>query len=217
MRSYIFFLALLSLSFCKSGEENEPGSRSWTETDRAYLVASLDSTLKVVLNEISSLDNSQWNWKPAPDKWSAALVVEHLITHDELFYREVRVLSGLPEPQPVPDSLFADDEDLLTYGEITEQNIGNSPAYLEPLGRWCSKDEAIMGYSRVRNALINFVKSTDQDLRKYYTRSGRGPTLYRDLHQLLLVSIAHTARHHKQIRNIKDEADWPESTPTLQK
>lgn len=45
-------------------------------------------------------------------------------------------------------------------------------------------------------------KSTDKDLRKYYTRSGRGPTEYRDIHQLLLISIAHTERHHKQIAGI---------------
>ena len=149
------------------------------------------------------MNDKQWRYKPDSGSWSITFVIEHLIIHEELFYREVNVISALPQLLSQPDSLFASDESILSYTEITAQNTGKSPWYLEPRGRWDKKDAAIDHYRRVRGEMISFVSNSNVDLRKYYTESGRGPTTYRDLHQLLLISIAHTRRHHTQIQNIK--------------
>ncbi len=159
--------------------------------------------------ETDSLSDAQWNWKENEGEWSVAQVIEHLIVHDELFYREARVLTGLPAMAPQEDSLFAEDEAILSYREITPQNTGKAPSYMEPLGRWCSKEDALFAYSRVRKSLIQFVQTTDKDLRKFYTGSGRGPSAYRDLHQLLLISVAHTQRHLTQIQMIKANREFP--------
>ncbi len=199
MRTPLLLNILLVCTLCQPKADPELYSRSWTDADRTYLLAGLDSTLNMILEKVAGMDEDQWNRQSDPNRWSAALIVEHLITHDELFYREVRVLTGLPEMPPVPDSLFSTDDRILSYSEINDRNRGTAPSYLEPLGRWCTKEDALNAYSRVRNALIRFVQTTDKDLRRYYTSSGRGPTQYRDLHQLLLISISHTARHYEQL------------------
>lgn len=201
----IFFLWIFIICWACTPQTREGlYTRTWSDNERQFLITNLDSTLNLVLNEVAQIDENEWNWKPDSLTWSVAEVVEHLITHDELFYREATVLSDLPEMPPLMDSLFSDDEAILSYREITPQNIGKAPAYLEPLGRWCRKEDAIKNYKRIRGFLVTFVKNTDKDLRRYYTTSGRGPTRYRDLHQLLLISIAHTTRHNTQIRNIKE-------------
>ena len=185
---------------CSGTKEYSP---KWGEEDRAYLLSKLDSSLNLVIAEVEDLEISEWNWQPDSVTWPVAKVVEHLIIHDALFYREVRVLTALPEPQRLNSSNFAEDSVILGYKDITPKNIGSSPAYLEPHGRWCTKQDAVEAYKRSRKALMEFVKSSDKDLRAYYTASGRGPTKYRDLHQLLLISIAHTLRHHRQIQKLK--------------
>ncbi len=178
---------------------------SWSAGDRALLVENLQTSFEAVLAEVEPLDEAQWRWRRDSTSWSVAMVVEHLITHDELFSREIRVLAALPEFVPLQDSLFSSDEEIMSYKNITTSNRGNAPSYLEPQNRWCSKSDALSAYRKTRNALIDFVRHTDSDLRKYYTKSGRGPTAYRDGHQLLLISIAHTQRHAEQIRIIIEE------------
>ncbi|MEM7187625.1 MAG: DinB family protein [Bacteroidota bacterium] len=208
MRIVFFFLLLIAMS-CTSNTSTNHYQRTWSQEDRSFLSENLESSIKAVLNEVGHLNNQQWHWKSSDSTWSIAMVIEHLILHDELFYREARVLTGIPEMSTQPDSLFATDEEIYSYKEITSKNTGKAPSYMEPLGRWCSKEDATSAYSRIRNAMIEFVNSSDSDLRRIYTSSGRGPTQYRDLHQLLLISVAHTQRHLQQIQNIKTLAEFP--------
>ena len=56
--------------------------------------------------------------------------------------------------------------------------------------------------------LTTMLKETDKNLRAYATSSGRGTKTYRYLHQLVLITIAHTKRHTKQIRKIIDHPDF---------
>ena len=209
MRSIAPILLLLFAVSCANPSETQRYSRTWTDEDRKFLLDNLNKSLSDVFEEIDSLTEEQWNYFPGEDNWSIAFVVEHLITHDELFSREVRVLSQLPVMNAQPDSLFASDEEIMSYRDITPQNTGQAPVYLEPLGRWCSREEAISAYRRTRSALIDYVEDSTADFRKFYTTSGRGPTKYRDLHQLLLISIAHTQRHTQQIRKVKLGPGFP--------
>lgn len=208
MRSLFGIVIFLLVLGCGHAPDVDTYQRNWTEEDRTFLVENLQNSYQQVIQEISELDEASWNWKQDSTRWSIAEVVEHLIVQDELFYREIRVLTGLDKMMPQADSLFGADSIILSYREITPENTGRSPSYLEPMGRWCSKDGAITGYGEVRGRMINFAETTEKDLRKFYTGSGRGPTAYRDLHQLLLISIAHTERHLKQIKGIKEKAGF---------
>lgn len=203
---------LLVLGFllsCEPTPTSPPNNRVWTEKDRKFLVTHLTTSLDTVIQTVKSLNEVQWNWQSDSTTWSIALVLEHLITHEELFYREVRVLSSLPSMAAIGDTKFATDEAIMSYSEITDQNRGKAPIYLAPKGRWCDKESALASYQETRKALIKFASDTEANLRAYYTKSGRGPTEFRDLHQLLLISIAHTRRHAQQIRAIMDHQEFP--------
>jgi len=200
MKALLPFTMCFLMASCHSRMDDY--NREWSQEDKNRLIADLTTSIAELQQDVALLTDKQWYWKPDTATWSIAMVVEHLITHDELFYREVQVLTALPEMPVVSSQHFSDDDTILSYREITPQNRGTAPAYLQPLGRWCSKADAMQSYGRVRQALIQLVEGTNKDLRKYYTSSGRGPTKYRDLHQLLLISVAHTQRHHKQILEI---------------
>jgi len=44
----------------------------------------LESTKKGVLDATKGLSDAQWNFKPAPDRWSVAQVMEHLAAAEDL-------------------------------------------------------------------------------------------------------------------------------------
>lgn len=183
-------------------------SRSWTSEERSFLVNKLKKVQTDLQQEVAELNESQWFFKPDTSAWSIAEVVEHLEVHDELFRREITVITQFPEMTHLSHLATDKDEDLLAYSQITDQNIAKAPWYLEPLGRWSSGEEALNAFNKVRGQLILFIRETDKDLRKYYSPSGKGEAAYRDLHQLMLVSIAHANRHLEQIRRIKNHPDF---------
>ncbi len=198
-------IGLILVASCRNQTGKESIKRIWTEEDRVLLAEMLDSSFMMILTELESINDENWQLKPDPGKWSINEIVEHLIVHEELFYRELLVLTSLPEFDELPDNMFAKDEDILRYSEVTDDNKGISPWYLQPKGRWANKDDAVKHYHEFRHKMISFVVNTDKNLRSYYTKSGRGPSEFRDLHQLLLVSVAHTKRHRQQIVRTKEE------------
>jgi len=205
---YCFLWLGLSLS-CSAPSSSNSNTRIWSSDDRDFLTTHLQTSLDAIISAVDTITEEQWNWQPDSNTWSIALVVEHLITHEELFYREVRVLSNLPSLPSVENTAFAIDEAIMSYQDITDQNRGEAPSYLVPKGRWCKKSTALESYLDSRQAMIEFASTTAVNLRSYYTKSGRGPTTYRDLHQLLLISVAHTHRHAKQIRSLLDHPEFP--------
>ena len=73
-------------------------------------------------------------------------------------------------------------------------------------------------FLRARGKLTEFVAQTEIDLRKQFTfrKPVEGIPVeelsireVRDLHQLLLTGIAHTDRHLRQIRKIKEDEGYP--------
>lgn len=181
----------------------------WTADDRNYLITELTRTRDEVISEIIDLSDNQWNFQESEERWSIAEIVEHQEVHDELYRREITVLTQLPEMASCYNLEKDQDEEILSYAHITTNNSGKSPWYLEPKGRWKSKEAAIDAFQTMRNKIIEFIQSTDKDLRKFYTPSGRGKAEVRDLHQLMLISIAHTDRHLKQLRRIKQHPEYP--------
>ena len=91
--------------------------RIWEETDRSFLISELAASLDTILQSVAPLSVEQWNWRPDSNTWSIALVIEHLMTHEELFYREVRVLSNLPSLPAQDESKFASDDAIMSYAE----------------------------------------------------------------------------------------------------
>ena len=189
------------------GVENQR-SGSWTGEERSFLVNGLKKVQTDLQKEVAELNEAQWFFKPDTNAWSISEVVEHLEVHDELFRREITVITQFPEMTHLSHLATDKDEDLLAYSQITDQNIAKAPWYLKPLGRWSSGEDALSAFNRVRDQLIRFIRETDKDLRKYYSPSGKGEAAYRDLHQLMLVSIAHANRHLEQIRRIKNHPDF---------
>jgi hypothetical protein len=177
-----------------------------TEQERSYSVAQLETSRQKLLAEMEGLSEAQLNFKPAPDKWSIAQVVEHI---------------GLAEMgigQIVQQTLktaadSAKRKEIKVTDEQIRQRLTNrsgkaqSPEIIKPTGRFADIKQAIVFFTTERNKNIEFIKSTQEDLRdRYWQHPATGVI---DLYQAILLISAHCERHTAQIVEIKNSEGYP--------
>ncbi len=188
----------------------------WNEKNKQYLIKGLERTRNELINEIQNLSNEEWEFKEEINRWSIAEIVEHLEVQDELYFREIFLTTKTPQSDKYIEIVKGKDEEFLKYAVDTVK--GKTGWTLEPIGRYCSKESATNSFLRTRNNLIQFVEETDLDLRRFFTfrkylddggLSNVSLWDVRDLHQLLLTTIAHTDRHLNQLRKVKKHSKYP--------
>ena len=89
---FVAFVALALLAAPALVAADEPAAAD----PRADLLAHMERTQKLFLDSIAGLSEAQWNWKPAPDKWSVGECAEH-ITRTEPMLRGL-IAKMLSEP-----------------------------------------------------------------------------------------------------------------------
>ena len=181
-------------------------TKTWTEEDKKYLLDNLTRTRDSVIKETRNLSAAQWNFKPAPDKWSINQVVEHLAIWELLLQREVSqaLLAG---PRPELNKEGRTDSAIIAFLSETNPHIATEYTkpftFTVPMGLNDGKNN-LAWFLKMRNEGVNYVDSTVQDLRVYFLRPGRG-----NIHQVFITIFAHTDRHLGQIRRVKSDARYP--------
>ncbi len=176
----------------------------WTEQDRHLLLEGLEDSRNELIDLITPLDDAAWHFRMTDSSWTIAEIVEHIGLQQDMHYREVYVLSKAPPHPEFVSMTSGNDIKILNYESDTTK--GEATWNVVPLGRWCSKNEAISQFNFSRDKFVEFVKNTNADLKQHFTfRTLADKTDYRnirDLHQIVLTTITHTRRHVHQIEEI---------------
>lgn len=172
----------------------------------------LDRTRALLQAEAADLTKEQWQYREDPDRWSIAEVVEHLQLQEDMYFREVYLISQVPSMPELRERVRGKEAQIMAYS--TDPESGIAAWFLQPQGRWSSGQEAMRQFLRSREKLTDFIRNTDADLRLHFTfrdyyPSNEGLWAIRDLHQLILTTIAHTERHVNQIKRIKAHPGFP--------
>jgi hypothetical protein len=77
---------------------------------------------------------------------------------------------------------------------------------LEPKGRYASKATVLEAFQKGRAQIVEYVRTTKDDLRAHGLESANG---YTDAFQFLLSMSAHAVRHSQQIAEVKRDARYP--------
>jgi len=214
----VLFITMSCKEHTRKGDQSTLAIKDklWTESERQLLIEGLKRTENDLIHEVENLNEDQWNFHESPERWSIREIVEHLEIQDEMYYRELYIISKTPILPEYVDLVKGNDSKILEYA--TDPTPGNSGWLLAPIGRFCDKPSSIKAFERIRGEVIKFVEESNQDFRLHFTfrkypedGSLSDPGLWdiRDLHQLLLTTIAHTDRHIGQIRKVKDHPDYP--------
>jgi len=166
----------------------------------------LESTKKNIQEATKGLSAAQWNFKPAPDRWSVAEVVEHIALAEDM-------LRGMTEEQAMkgpaaPDRDLKKTDDAVLAVIPDRSHKAQAPAPLKPVNKFGTPDEALKHFVDSRAKTEDFLKSTP-DLRGHTMDSPMGMKL--DAYEWILFTGAHSERHLKQILEVKADPGFPKS------
>ena len=120
-----------------------------TQSDRDKLIQDLERSRKIFLDAIADVKTeAQWNYKPAPDRWSVAECAAHIVAAEEYFRQNVR--EALKNP-PLPAAQQSDAGDAMLSKIMRDRSQRfQVPAALEPTGKVKPKAQTIANGVDVR-------------------------------------------------------------------
>lgn len=181
-----------------------------TDIDQAHQYFHL--TRNRVLEVTEGLSDAQWRFKPAPDRWSIAEILEHMVIVQERVLGPVREqLAQAPAPPADRDN---QQVDRIVFERIPDRSLkAKAPEHIQPTGQWAPLD-AMERLSRNYQRLAEFVESTP-DLREHILESPplrfmtNGAYQTMDGYQFALTVAAHDERHVRQMLDVQADPSYP--------
>jgi hypothetical protein len=180
-----------------------------SQGDRDFALSTLHSTRKLFLDSVAGLTGAQWDFKPAPGRWSIAECAEHIALSEEFISGMLK--KGLetpvtPEKRFPPAEARAKDERMIAM-TIDRSHKAEAPEPIRPSHHFKSPQEALVRFRAARQANIEYMIQTQDDLRD---RLMENPVYGQfDLYQGYLMLAAHSQRHTLQILEVKEAAGYP--------
>ena len=171
-----------------------------SKLERERLIAHFEMTNRWLDLELKNLSPAQLNFKSAPDKWSIFDVLDHLTVAEPQYWQWTQ--EGLKEPASAAKG-EGTDEGILWYGIDRTQRSKTAQAR-EPKGKITDVDQGLQAFRKLRAAMLDYVKTTDDDLRAHFVQKSKT-----DLYQWLLMISTHSQRHLLQIQEIKSSPGYP--------
>ena len=199
----LFVMAVLLLGVAFSLAQ----TTTLTPEERESALKSLQATHDAFLHSISGLSEKQWKFKPAPDRWSVAEVSEHIALSESMIFGFVqgKIMAGPATPEKRAEVKVTDE--IILQKVPDRSHKAQAPEFLKPTGKWANRDEVTKAFEDARKATMNYVKTTQDDLRDHF---GPHPLLgTMDAYQWILLISAHSERHTKQIEEVKADPNFP--------
>lgn len=171
-----------------------------TLLERQHLIAHLEMTGAWLPDEVSGLSPAQLQFRPAPGVWSILEVVEHITIANPIYWRQFHDAMRTPARQFTSRNT---DEEILWYGIDRTHREKAIPSEVAK-GQLRDLGPALDSLNRLHQQMLEYVKTTDDDLRGHYIERQRS-----DAYQWLLLISTHEQRHILQIREIKANPTFP--------
>jgi hypothetical protein len=183
-------------------------ARGLTPEERRSACRYLRQSRQALQNVVQGLSDDQWNFKPAPEAWSVAENVEHLVLVEQMVEG---ILSRLPGAAVA--IVQRNDEEIetevLAFVRDRSQRYP-APPDSQPTGRWTPA-----------GALGRFLVAREHSEQLLQSPGLRGnviplgPVGLLDGYEWLLAVAAHTDRHVAQIQELKARPEFPTSPVEL--
>lgn len=191
---------MLLLCFTSRAQE----TKRWTEADRKYLLENLIRSRDEMNKETQGLTTAQYNFKESNDRWSINQVVEHIGYWEMLLDHEI---ANSLETGQQPDRMKTARHDSTFMNFIMQHKPHYSLEYTKPFSytipmglNELKNNQAWL--LKMRNESIEYVTIAKDDLRVYFNSYG-------SIHQLYIYVFGHMDRHVRQIKKIKQHANYP--------
>jgi hypothetical protein len=178
-----------------------------TAEDRAKVIKLLNDSHKQTLDLIEGLNDEQLKFKPAPEKWSALEVAEHILMAEGLLFSAVE--RALAEKQnPEWETKTKGKTEFLERVMVSRDRKAQAPESIVPSGK-LTRDEVISKLKAARAKTLKFAEETKLPL-KAHTVDHPFPVFSTlNAYQWLIYIPLHNIRHNKQIEEVKADPNFP--------
>ncbi|MES2006272.1 MAG: DinB family protein [Bacteroidota bacterium] len=168
----------------------------------------LKETKKGIWDATQGLSEAQLKFKPAPDRWSVEDCMKHIAQSEQMLWGMVE--GGLKQPatpEKRSEVKIKDEEVIKNIEDRTTKVKTFAP--LEPVNTpFKTMGEAWDSFSKNRDKLVEYVNTTNDDLRNHVNQLPIGVF---DSFQMLLFIGAHSNRHMQQINEVKADPNFPKN------
>src|ERR1700747_1581769 len=172
--------------------------------DKEKALALLESSKKGVLAATKGLSEAQWNFKPAPDKWSIAECMEHSAAAEDFIRSKIE--QNIMKAPAAPDRDIAKIDAGILAMVPDRSNKVQAPEPLKPTNRFGSPEGSLKHFVESSANTEEFLKKTP-DLRGHAAENPMGGKW--DAYEFILLIAAHSERHTKQIEEAKANESFP--------
>jgi hypothetical protein len=203
-RLALFLLAVIAVAAPTSAQ-----TLSQAERDKA--IAELEGSRQAFLDATKGLSPAQWNFKAAPDRWSIAECAEHIALSEDFIFGVVmnQVMKSPVDPQK--REAVKGKEDALLKLLQDRSHKATAPEPIDPTKRPMSADDSLKQFLASRTRTINYIKTTQDDLRDHFFDHPVPAIGTLDAYQWIFLISGHSRRHTLQILEVKADPNFPKS------
>ena len=178
-----------------------------TQADRDKAIQYLEKTRQGVVDATKGLSPAQWNFKPAPDRWSVAEVTEHIAAAEDFLFAMLQEKAMKAPPRAAGEDVKSID-DFVLAAIPDRSHKAQAPEPLKPSNRFGSPEGSLKHFAESR-ATTEALAKDGQGLRDHAMEGPLGKNL--DPYEWILFIAGHSERHTKQILEVKADPNFPKS------
>jgi hypothetical protein len=172
-----------------------------TDLERQRLVSHMEMTAAWLADEVSGLTPAQLAFRRAPEEWSIAQVLDHLLVVAPIYWTDLQNAKSAPASAGATTTT---DANMLWYGIDRTYREKAIPTEV-PKGDLKDVQRALADYRKYHDRLKEYIRTTKDDLRAHFV-----PRQGCDAYQWALLISTHEQRHILQIREIKADKRFPQ-------
>lgn len=195
------------LLFISTSSFLSPSHSSLSKEERKYAAGILKETKKYFLKNIKGLSDAQLDFKAAPEKWSIRQCIEHITLSESFLDQLLQGTLNAPANPEKRSEIKIKDKDIVTF--LTDRSKkAQAPEPIQPKGNFKNTEEMIQQFNAARDKHIEYMKTTQDDMRNHCTPHPAFGML--DSYQWMLLVAAHSKRHTLQIEEVKASPGFPQ-------
>lgn len=185
-------------------------TQTLTQEERDRAVAELEGSKKVFLDATKGLSPAQWNFKSAPDRWSVAECSEHIALAEGFIFGLVSEKIVKAPANPEKREAAKGKDEILVKMLQDRSHKATAPEPIDPAKHGTmTPEESVKLFLDNRAHTIEYVKTTQEDLRDHLFDHPVPAIGTLDAYQWILLISGHTRRHTLQILEVKADPNFP--------
>ena len=185
-------------------------TQTLSQAERDKAVAELEGSKKAFLDATKGLSDAQWNFKPAPERWSVKECAEHIALSEGFIYGVITEKIVKAPANPEKREAAAGKDDRIVAMLQDRSHKGTAPEPIDPAKNPpMTGDAAVKLFLDGRAHTIDFVKTTQDDLRNHLFDHPVPAIGTLDAYQWVLFISGHSRRHTLQILEVKADPNFP--------